>query len=100
MALSCVAGNRPKKGHFYHRGIKYPPWHETGAHIEASKRRRQIMSRHLERNERGYEETITDYDGCRWLYDEVCVYDSSEWLADFPLDFCKTCRYFTKERKE
>lgn len=58
------------------------------------------MSRHIEQKENGeWIETITNYDECRWLYDEVCVNDSSEWLADFPLDWCKECRYFKKERR-
>lgn len=60
----------------------------------------KCMSRHLEKLANGeFEETIVNYDECKWLYDKVCCNDSSEWLADFPLDFCKTCRYFKKERR-
>ena len=56
------------------------------------------MSRKLIRKGKGFVERLDNPNKCRWLYDDVCCNDSSEWLADFPLDLCKTCRYFTKER--
>ena len=57
------------------------------------------MSRELDRSKSKIREMPKNENECAWLYDDVCCNDSSEWLADFPLDFCKTCRYFTKERK-
>ena len=57
------------------------------------------MSRQLTTENGKVKETIKNPDECIWLYDEVCCNDSSEWLADFPHEFCSKCRYFTKERK-
>ncbi len=57
------------------------------------------MGRQLERKDNRLRETVTDDNKCRWLYNEVCCNDSSEWLADFPHEFCDRCRYFAKERK-
>ena len=57
------------------------------------------MSRQLTTENGKVKETIKNPDECIWLYDEMCCNDSSEWLADFPHEFCSKCRYFTKERK-
>lgn len=56
------------------------------------------MSRQLHRENDKLHERVKNPDECVWLYDEVCCNDSSEWLADFPKEFCKQCRYFVKER--
>lgn len=57
------------------------------------------MSRQLHSENGKPKESIKNPDECIWLYNEVCCNDSSEWLADFPHELCKECRYFTKERK-
>lgn len=32
---------------------------------------------------------------CKYLEDEVCCNDASEWLADFPnAEDCRRCKYF------
>ena len=43
-----------------------------------------------------------DYNQCKWLINEVCCNDSSEYLADYPYPNCKCenknqCKYFEKE---
>lgn len=35
---------------------------------------------------------------CKYLYDEVCCNDSSEYLADFPSkEDCDKCEFYEKE---
>ena len=58
------------------------------------------MSKQLVNDNGKRTETIKDPEKCAWLYDEVCCNDSSEWLADFPLEFCQKCRYFTSEERK
>ena len=43
-----------------------------------------------------------DYNKCKYLYNEVCCNDQSEYVADYPYPYCKCeskkdCRYFEKE---
>lgn len=57
------------------------------------------MSRHLEKINGEFKETIMDLAKCRWLYDEVCCNGMSDMVADFPDDeYCSRCVLFTKER--
>lgn len=57
------------------------------------------MSRHLEKVEGDFKETIDDMTKCRWLYDEICCNPLSDKVADFPNDdYCQNCLQFTKER--
>lgn len=57
------------------------------------------MSRQLTNENGKLKEIPKRADECSWLYDEVCCNVDSEWVADFPGDHCKRCRYFTKERR-
>lgn len=57
------------------------------------------MSRQLTNENGKLKEIPKRADECSWLYDEVCCNADSEWVADFPGDHCKRCRYFTKERR-
>lgn len=43
-----------------------------------------------------------DYNKCKWLYNQVCCNDKSEFLADYPYPRCKCeddtyCKCFEKE---
>lgn len=43
-----------------------------------------------------------NYNKCKWIINEVCCNDSSEYLADYPYPNCKCenkkqCKYFEKE---
>lgn len=46
-----------------------------------------------------------DYNKCKWLYNQVCCNDKSEFLADYPYPRCKCeddtyCKCFEKEDGE
>lgn len=59
------------------------------------------MSRTIEELSDGtYHEEIADYDACRHMYNEVCCNDKSEWLADYPGEYCEECPYFEVEDNE
>ena len=58
------------------------------------------MSRWIEKDNDGtIREGISDLDGCRYLYNDVCCNDQSEQCCDFPHEeYCaKRCPHFTKE---
>lgn len=43
---------------------------------------------------------VDDMYKCKWLVDEVCCNDKSDWRADFPPYDCAeqdVCKYFEKE---
>lgn len=98
----CIVGrisNLPVNAVLGLRHIFYRLRAETGVNGQNIKRRGHNMSRQLKRENKKITETPKNENECIWLYNEVCCNDSSEWLADFPHEFCKSCRYFTKERK-
>ena len=61
------------------------------------------MSRWLDRNPDGtYKEEIESMELCKWMINEVCCNEQSEYLADYPHSYCKCenekdCKYFEKE---
>lgn len=65
-----------------------------------------------EAHKKGVRVICNDYDGllnsirrrenipCKWLYDEVCVNDESDYCADFPdKEYCTRCRFYESEDK-
>ena len=62
--------------------------------------RSRSMSRQLSRENGTIKEIIKNADECVWLYDEVCCNADSEYVADFPMDYCRKCKHFTKECRE
>lgn len=57
------------------------------------------MSRHLEKINGEYKESITDMSRCRWLYDEICCNTLSYCVAESPSEeYCSLCPCYTKER--
>lgn len=60
------------------------------------------MSRYIEEKDGKTITTIEDMDKCKWLYNEICCHDKSEFLANYPYPstMCenkKICKYFEKE---
>nr|DAH34049.1 MAG TPA: hypothetical protein [Caudoviricetes sp.] len=56
------------------------------------------MSKWMKETENGqYEETIADADGCKYMYNEVCCNDQSEWCCSYPGEYCKACKLFEPE---
>lgn len=57
------------------------------------------MSRQLTNKNGRLKETMKNEDECAWLYDEVCCNADSEFVADYPHEYCRRCRYFVREQK-
>lgn len=57
------------------------------------------MSRQLTTENGKLKEVIKDKNECAWMYDHVCCNENSPYLADMPLENCKTCKLFVRERK-
>ena len=56
------------------------------------------MSKWLEKMGDGrYKVILADLDGCKYMYDEVCCNDRSEWCCDYPGEDCKACKLFESE---
>lgn len=56
--------------------------------------------RSIVKNDDGtYTTTILSMDGCKYLYEDVCCNDKSEFVADFPdqKKDCVECKFFEKE---
>lgn len=58
------------------------------------------MSRYIEEKDGKTITTIEDMERCKWLYNEICCHNKSEFLSKYPSIMCenkKTCKYFEKE---